>query len=120
MRTILVHIKNPTPGDLVIVNACHAKGGKDSAKYKIRGPWKQVTKITDDGTILETQDVSQDNATVIADQLMQQINKDWLPECVQAKVKNDFLVINCTDLYDAVTITAEVHGDGTVTELVEY
>jgi len=122
MKTMVFEFKTPGPGDLVIINACAPRGGKISCKRKILGGGKKP--ITDgDGFITGYEEIPPDDCRAIAHDLAGQISKEWMPECVKAKVqpKDGSLIINCTDLFSDVNFSSEVHGEGgTVIEMTEF
>jgi len=122
MKTVVVEIQTPGAGDLVILNAEHPKGGKISVKRKLLGARKRPT-LDEGGFVVGVEELPADDQRAIASDFAQQITKDWMKECVQAKVKPDTgaLIINCTDLFSDVLFTTEVHGDaGTIATLNEF
>ena len=111
MKTLVFEFKTPGAGDLVIINASAARGGKISCKRKISGGGKRPL-VDAEGLITSYEDVPADDGKAIAHDLAGQISREWMPECVQAKVKDNSLVVNCTDLFTDVTFTTEVQGNG--------
>ena len=116
MKTMVFEFSNPGPGDLVIINAEAPGGGKNSVKYKVLGA-RVRPQMDEDGFIVSTEQLPQDDPKAIAHILCGQISKEWMADCVRAKVKPDsgVLVVNCTDLFSNVKFSTEVHGEGGTT-----
>lgn len=122
MKTVVFEIKAPVDGDLVILNAEDRRGGKSSVKHRVLGA-RQLPKLDDDGFVTGTVDIPAQTPRDVALALADQINRDWMPECARARVKDDTgaLIVNCSDLYAYVDFTTEVHGTGgTTVGMTEY
>lgn len=113
MKSVILEIKNPADGDLVIINAEAPGGGKISAKHRIVGARRRPL-LDEQGFATEVKDVAPETAQDVATSLAAQISKEWMPETVKAYAKpnTNMLVINCSDLFSDVAITTEVHGAG--------
>jgi len=114
MKTVLVTIKAPGHNDLLIVEVASAGGGRMGVKHQVKGP-RMLPKLDADGFATEVQNVPAETPNDIAVDLAAQINREWLPECVQATAKDDMLVIKCTDLFSDVIFTTHVQGEGGTT-----
>ena len=120
MKTLVVSIKSPADGDLVILEYSSARGGVTSAKHKIKGDHKLPKEQTDGTWILE--DAPGDTPRGIATKLAESIQKDWMPEAFEARV-NDAgdLIIGCTGLVQNVKFKSVVEGNGgTTVEITEF
>lgn len=116
MKTVVIDIKDPVEGDLVIVNYCSPRGGKTSAKHAVAGVRKRP-QLDAEGfaTLVET--VPAETARDVAQALVGQISKEWPTEGFQAGVKDDTgaLVIKCADVVSDVIFSVEVAGEGGTT-----
>lgn len=120
MKTVLVRIATPGDGDLVIIEAAPAGGGRNGAKHSVKGP-RIRPKLDAEGFATDVEDVPADTPQTIATELASQINTEWLPECAQAVAKDGMLVIKCTDLFSDVTFTTHVQGvAGTTMSMEEF
>ena len=123
MKTVLIKIRAPVGGDLVIVQYSSPRGGVTSAKYLVRGDHKLPQK-NDAGEIIDLISMPGDDAAAVARELAKQINTDWMPGdgCFRAKVRPDgSLVVNCGDHVDNVAFSGIVEGaGGTAIEIEEF
>ena len=120
MKTLVVSIKSPADGDLVILQYSSSSGGVTSAKHKIQGDRKLPKEQADGAWTLV--DVPGDTPREIATKLAESIQKDWMPEAFEARV-NDAgnVIIGCTGLVQDVKFKSVVEGDGgTTVEITEF
>lgn len=122
MKTVLFEFEDVTPGDLLILNASDPRGGKTHVKRKILGA-RQRPVLDADGFIASTETLPADDSGVIARDFRDQIKKDWMPECIEARVKDGtgVLILQCTDVFSNVVFSTEVQGEGaTKVKMTEY
>jgi hypothetical protein len=113
MKTLVIDIKNPMPGDEVIVQYSAPNGGKTAAKHRVL-PERYRAVHDEHGIATVAEKIPADTALDVVKALIEQINRTWLSESFHAKLKDDTgsLVVNCQDTVSDVTFSAEVAGNG--------
>lgn len=104
MKTYLVTITDPTPGDIVAIEYSGPRGGCTKAAHEILGERENK----------EGGKVPADTLTDIVNGLILQIKKQWMPECFQANLKlpAQSLVLKTADIVDDVTFKVFTEGEG--------
>jgi len=111
VKTLVFKVKAVAPGDLIIINACAPRGGKSSAKYKVKG--KTMRPIMNgDGDVIGTEPNPPDTPHSVCLALQQDAKLSFMPEAVDIAVKDDQLIFRCTGPYSDVNFSSEVHGEG--------
>lgn len=122
MKTLVIEINTPTPGDLCIVEYADPRGGKTSAKHRVR-PHRLRPVLDEHGNPVTSEVIPADTAIDVVNALIADINQWWLPDAFTAKLKENTgsLVVNCADVVAHVIFSVEVAGDGgTVMTLEEF
>ncbi len=113
MKTVVFDIKDPTPGDLVVIEVTASKRGKNNAKHLVLGE-RTIPKLDDNGFLIGTDKLPPDGPAEVAAGLAACIANECLPECAAATVKESTgqLVVQCTDLFMDTVWTPQVQGPG--------
>ena len=123
MKTLLITITDPTDGDLIVLEYSDTVGGGcTSVTHKVRGK-HQVAQTDADGSVTDLVNVPGETGSDIGRSLAHTINKNWMSEAFQARVKDDTgaLIVHCTGLVPHVKFKGFVEGDGaTQVTLTEF
>lgn len=122
MKTVVFDIKDPTPGDLVVIEVTAHGRGKNNAKHLVMGE-RSIPKLNEGGFLVGVDTIPPDGPAEVAAGLAACINMECLPECAVASVKasTGFLVVQCTDMFMDTVWTTQVQGPGkTKISITEY
>ena len=121
MKTLLITITDPTDGDLIVLEYNDTVGGGcTSVTHKVKGEFQRA-HVAADGRVEGLETVPAETPAAIATILAGLINKDWMKEAFQARVKSDTLIVHCSGLVPHVKFKGFVEGDGdTQVTLTEF
>lgn len=112
MKMVLVDIRKPAAGDLIIVAYSDPRGGCTAAKHKIAGARKRPI-MDAEGFMSDVQDLPAETPAQVAQALASIITKEWMT-CFEASVNHATgqLVIKCASEVSANRFFAEIEGPG--------
>lgn len=113
MKTLVFDFKTIAGGDLILLSYSGPRGGRTHVSYKVMGAHTGV-RADDQGRVTDTFEVPCETPAQVAKVLADQINREWLKEAFQARVKEDTgsLVVSCQDMVADCKFSVDVEGGG--------